>query len=404
MSNSERHPSYLSCVVKALSDSPHPMSLDTLLSSIGHQRPITKGARQAVHRAIRQLFQAVPVEPNHFGWLSRLLEQNVFRHPLTSEETRRGFIMLDELEHAVFFPEFFQTYQPEERQLQIDLFGAGTIQAEAYVERNTWSLRLGKQFVDWVNELGGQGRDDLIIMVNDATHGKYTLRVQPRESRDETTIQQRNVRLAALAEELVADTSNGVDMMPTADLAARLIGHGFFTDPVPADDLHYVLHHYSALAFHNGLGYGADQSKVKSDSLYFGAGAHMDGTPFGVGIDADDEDFALDAGEPMDDLFADDASSDFFDDSCPSYEAYLQSAEEAGQSTEPLSHSDFHLLEAELESLLSLEEEFGYLLPDQNARKEYLAEHLFIDPETLFDNDSDGSDYNDFEDPPYWQN
>jgi hypothetical protein len=61
-------------------------------------------------------------------------------------------------------------------------------------------------------------------------------------------------------------------------------------------------------------------------------------------------------------------------------------------------------LEAELESLLSLEEEFGYLLADQNARKEYLADYLFIDPETLLDNDGDGSDYNDFDDPPFWQN
>nr|HMN28596.1 hypothetical protein [Caldilineaceae bacterium] len=69
----------------------------TLISSIERQRPITKGARQAVHRAIKQLFQAVPVAPNRFGWLSRLLDRNVFRHPLTSEEARRGFIMLDEL-------------------------------------------------------------------------------------------------------------------------------------------------------------------------------------------------------------------------------------------------------------------------------------------------------------------
>jgi hypothetical protein len=404
MSNIERYPSYLACVVQVLSASPQPMSLDTLLSTIERKRPMTKGARQAVHRAIKQLYQAVPVAPNRYGWLSRLLDRNVFRHPLTSEEARRGFIMLDELEHAVFFPEFFQTYQPEERKLQVELFGGPIIEAEAYVERNTWSLRLGKEFVDWVNELGGQGRDDLLIMVHDATDGRYLLRLQPRESRDENAIQQRNVRLATLAEEIVADGRPNDEMMPTADLAARLIGRGFFRESVPADDLHYVLHHYSTLLFQNGLGYGQDVHQPEADRVFSASAPYFADPAFGDASDMLFDDFALEAGEPMDDLFADGSSADFFDDSCPSYEAYLQSFEEAELTGEPLSHSDFHLLEAELESLLSLEEEFGYLLPEQLVRKDQLAERLFIDPETLLDNDADGPDYNDFDDPPFWQN
>jgi hypothetical protein len=404
MSTAERYPSYLSCVVHTLSTSPHPISLDTLISSIGRQRPITKGARQAVHRAIKQLFQAVPVAPNRFGWLSRLLDRNIFRHPLTSEEARRGFIMLDELEHAVFFPEFFQTYQPEERKLQIELFGGPVIEAEAYVERNTWSLRLGKPFTEWVNELGGQGHDDLVIMVNDATAGHYTVRLQPRESRDENAIQQRNIRLATLAEEIIADIQNGDEMMPTADLAARLIGRGFFRDSVPADDLHYVLHHYSALLFQNGLGYGQDLQPTGVDRIFSAVAPHLAENAYGNAGDLLFGDFGLDVEEPMDDLFTDGSSAEFFDDSCPSYEAYLHSFEETEMPGEPLSHSDFHLLEAELEALLSLEEEFGYLLPEQLVRREQLAERLFIDPEMLLDNDGDGSEYNDFDDPPFWQN
>jgi hypothetical protein len=404
MSNAERYPSYLTCVAQVLSASPHPLSLDALLSTIERQRPMTKGARQAVHRAIKQLYQAVPVAPNRFGWLSRLLDRNVFRHPLTSEEARRGFIMLDELEHAVFFPEFFQTYQPEERKLQIEFFGGTTIEAEAYVERNTWSLRLGREFVEWISELGGQGRDDLLIMVQDATAGRYTLRLQPRESRDENAIQQRNMRLATLAEEIVAETHTGGEMMPTADLAAQLIGRGFFREPVPADDLHYVLHHYSTLLFQNGLGYGQDVHQPEADRVFSAGAPYLSDSSFGDAANSLFDDYALEAGEPMDDLFTDGSTPDFFEDSCPSYEAYLQSFEEAELPGEPLSHSDFHLLEAELESLLSLEEEFGYLLAEQIARKDQLAERLFIDPETLLDNDADGSDYDDFDEPPFWQN
>ncbi len=403
MSNTERYPSYLSCVVNVLSTSASPLSVDALLTTIERQRPITKGARQAVHRAIKQLFQVVPVAPNRYGWLSRLLEHNIFRHPLTSEEARRGFIMLDELEHAVFFPEFFQTYQPADRKLRIDLLGGPVIEAEAYVERNTWSLRLGKEFVEWVNDLGGQGRDDLVIIVNDATVGHYTLRLQPRESRDENAIQQRNMRLATLAEEIVADSHYEGEAMPSADLAACLIGRGFFRDPIPVDDLHYVLHHYSALLFHNGIGYGHDPQATEPDRIFSAAPFMAENSTRDMS-DLALDDFVLEAGEPMDDLFTDGASSDFFDDSCPSYEAYLQSFEEANLPSEPLSHSDFHLLEAELESLLGLEEEFGYLLQEQIVRKDQLAERLFIDPETLLDNDGDNSDYLDFDDPPFWQN
>ncbi|HMN28595.1 MAG TPA: hypothetical protein PKE45_10620 [Caldilineaceae bacterium] len=263
---------------------------------------------------------------------------------------------------------------------------------------------MGKAFSEWVNELGGQGHDDLLIIVNDATKGHYTVRLQPREGRDENAIQQRNMRLATLAEEIVLDNHSGGEMMPTADLAARLIGRGFFRDPVPADDLHYVLHHYSALLFQNGLGYGQDVHQSEADRIFSAAKPHLAEGANGDTSDLLFDDFGLEPEEPMDDLFMDGSSADFFDDSCPSYEAYLQSFEEDEGPGEPLSHSDFHLLEAELEALLSLEEEFGYLLPEQIARKDQLAERLFIDPATLLDNDSDGADYSDFDDPPFWQN
>ncbi len=51
---------------------------------------------------------------------------------------------------------------------------------------------------------------------------------------------------------------------------------------------------------------------------------------------------------------------------------------------------------------MALEQEFGYLLTDQMARKDQLIERLFIDPETLLDNDL--PDYPDFDEPPFWEN
>jgi hypothetical protein len=97
--------------------------------------------------------------------------------------------------------------------------------------------------------------------------------------------------------------------------------------------------------------------------------------------------------------------NDLMEDSCASYESYLDSFRDSGERGEPLTHSDFHLLEAELETLISLEYEFGYLLPEQQARKEQLAERLYIDPDTLFDDDDlDAPDFPDEDDSPFWEN
>ena len=112
MEQSERYPSYVVSVANALSTSVQPLTVDALVEKVRGQRPTSKGVRSAVYRALKQLYQAVPVGEGQYGWLTHLLQGNVFRHPLSAEEARRGFLMLDELEHAVFFPQFFQTHRP----------------------------------------------------------------------------------------------------------------------------------------------------------------------------------------------------------------------------------------------------------------------------------------------------
>jgi len=433
MATSERYPSYATCVAQVLSGSAQPLSVDTLLNRIEEQRPITKGARSAVYRAIGQLFQAVPVAPSRYGWLSSLLDKNTFRHVVTGEEVRRGFLMLDELEHAVFFPQFFQTYQPDDRRLQIELFGGPTLEAEAYIERKTWSLRLGSAFIEWVDQLGGQGRDDLLIHVDNALEGRYQLRLQPREMRDPNAIQGRNIQLALLAEDLVSEDRRARTTMPTAELAARIIGRGFFEDPLPPADFHFVLHQYSLLRFHNGVGYSFDlenmdfatdassrvdrsasndfgdaivRPDLDRDSLNAAEMIYSDLLPDEIvasGVD-EWEQFAEDMLFDSDgsDMPFMDSSDNLFDNSCASYEAYVEAYQEANSLDTMLSHSDFHLLEAELETLVALEQEFGYLLADQMMRKNQLIERLFIDPETLLDNDF--PDYPDLDEPTFREN
>ncbi len=409
MTNHARYPSYVNCVARVLSNSPQPLSVDTLISHIEHQRPITKGARRAVYRAIGQLFQAVPVTTSHYGWLSCLLQGNTFRHPLTNDEARKGYLLLDELEHAVFFPQFFQTSKPDERKLQIELMGGVTLEAEACIERRTWSLRLGQDFVEWIEQAGGQGRDDILIKANNAIDGHYMLRLQPREIRDNSAIQNRNIQLALMAEEIVSKDRSSRTAMPAAELAARLIGRGFFSETTPADDLHYVLHQYSLLRFRQGQGY----SFADDDTMFVPDRRNLSGVPRHVADQLTDftiagsDEFNHEWGELLAEMPEGELANEFGDlleSSCASYEAYLDSCRDGDEISEQLSHSDFHLLEAELETLISLEYEFGYLLPEQQARKEQLAEQLYIDPDTLLDDDPDLPDYPDEDESPFWEN
>jgi hypothetical protein len=411
MEQSERYPSYVASVANALSGSAQPLTIDVLVDKVRGQRPISKGVRSAVYRAIKQLYQAVPVAPGQFGWLSHLLRDSVFRHPLTNDEVRRGFLLLDELEHAVFFPQFFQNHRPDTRLLNVELFGGPTVRAEAAVERRTWSLRIGAPLVDWVEELGGQGRDDLIITARDAVAGEYLVRLQPREVRDEESIRSRNLQVAMAAEELVLESRRTEKGIPTWELAALLIGRGLFTDPLPPDDLHLVLQSHSMLALSDGQAYtvrehndGAPGTATMRPT-YFGGAQRVASSPWEPGSTDDRDRFEDD--EEMDERgFGPDLSDDGLrdDESCQDYEEYLEQYEQAGVGRSPLSHNDYHLLEAELETLIGLEQEFGYLLPDQKARVEELADRLFIDPESLRNADQGPPDDDEFDGPTYWQN
>ena len=393
--------------------STQPLSVDAIVEKVRGQRPVSSSVRTGVYRALKQLYQAVPVGNEQYGWLTHLLHNNIFRHPLSTEEVRRGYLLLDELEHAVFFPQFFQTHRPDSRHLRIELMGGAVVECEAAVEKRTWSLRLGAPFSEWIDEQGGAGGDDLIIMVVDAQTGHYLLRLQPREARDEEMIQDRNMAVVAAAEELVTERRRNLEPVPTWELAALLIGRSLFVEPAPPDDLHLILQRYSLLSLINGSGYvikdtqeaqgetpanpatGNPASSSRMSESTYSNQSRRDNPPgpsvFGMSdsseeqMDYGPEDFDGDPG------------------TCQDYEEYVAQLSESGRMVTPLSHSDYHLLEAELEMLISLEQEFGYLLPDQQSRVDELAERLFIDPDVLRNSEQDAAD-DDFDGPLFWQN
>ena len=415
MAKDREYPSYFICVAEVLSNSPTPLSIDTLVSRIAKKRPVGSGARSAVYQAIGKLYQAIPVGSGRFGWLSCLLRGQHFRHPLTRGEIRKGTLLLDELEHAVFFPQFFQAHRPDTRLISVELMGGPTVQVHAEIERGTWALRLGQAFVAWIDQAGGTSEDDLLIQVKDAVSGEYGMRLQPKESRQEDLIRKRNAVLSRAAEQIVSRDRKTRAAMPVWELAGALIGQSVYSEEIPPDDMHYVLHKYSRLRLTEDAGYttnGQDgsggeaalnghETSPKADKPPKNRNGFLIENWDGTGFDQ----FFHGSGRPelpslewgRGELWA----SESEEDSCEAYQAYLSELKEYAPDITPLNHTEFHLLEAELEMLVSLEHEFGFLMPEQERRKNELADRLFIDPDYLLGGDWDQDDHGDV---PFWNN
>lgn len=387
---------YSSYIADALKSAQAPMSVEEIVQAVKSDLPQGLDLLMTVENALSKLYQAVEVTSGYYRWLMNSLNGTIIRHPLTAEEARQGFLLLDELEHAVLFPEFFQTHRSSDRILYIDLFGGPTIPAEAYIERKTWSLRLGPQFIEWIDEQGGQGRDDIIIMVKDAAAGEYVIRLHPREARDNSTIQSRNVQLTLKAEEMVREEQRISGSMTTWDLAARLLVNEIYCDSIPPDDLHCVLHQYSLLNFDSSVGY-----TIKDDET--GPLASVDAkkryAELNESANLFDSKYDIPAaGEVLGNAPAQS------DSGMKDYDRYLDKLFQSGIMDSPITEQEYHVLKAELHSLNSLEKQFGYLLSEQRNRQHDLLCCLLIDPGSVADDDKDISNRTDFDDPSCWEN
>lgn len=103
MTSPALYPSYGSCVAKALRASRRPLSIDEIIVAVENERPIGKRVDIAIKRALDNIFQAVATGNDSYGWLTYLLDGINVCHPLTGDEITGGFLLLDELEHTVFF-------------------------------------------------------------------------------------------------------------------------------------------------------------------------------------------------------------------------------------------------------------------------------------------------------------
>ena len=191
--------------------------------------------------------------------------------------------------------------------------------------------------------------------------------------------------------------------MPTPVLAARLIALDAFRSTTPPDDLHYVLQELSDLQLVNE-GYTIGRVDHSSDGL---VGREFDRNSSAADAAATLFDWESDSptGDTLWDLIesGDEVEESYHDadEICSAYRQYLERFSGADSMTAPVSHEEYHMLEAELEYMVALEVEFGWLLPEQEIRRDSLAKRLILDPDSLIGDDLGPED---MDDPSYWEN
>ena len=398
---------YQDSIAHILQSTSEPQSVDDIQEQLIRLHAGESTSRSTIYRTLNKLYQAVPDANGRYVWLSHILDGVVVRHPLTVDEARRGYIHLDELEHAIFFPQFFQNHVPDQRVTEIELLNGPVLTVGAYIESKTWALGLGSDFSRWIRQVGGDGRDSLIITVVDARNGKYAIRLQPRESRPLLT-NQRNAELAIQTEAIISGDRSSQAAMQTWQLVARLIARNVFHSPLPPDDLHSVLLNYSTLRCIDGTSYAVgtlagDVERVTDQLPDPPADGQEGESPEVLEAAVDlfgwlrDRDF-IGSNDVTSVLGSEALSQDFLErmdqdsDSCTEYERYLHYCTDSGQQSIPLSHDDFHLLSTEFEYLLALQQEFGTLLHEQRLRKSELKARLHLREPAYLDDDPDVHD------------
>lgn len=243
----------------------------------------------------------------------------------------------------------------------------------------------------------------MLINVIDAEEGYYELRTRLREMRDDRIVEERNIRLAMIAEELVAEGSLQKTTVPVWDLAARLIGRGFFKHKNPSDDLHYVLSEYSILQFEEGEGYRLAKATRNEPSKPVYSVEEAREILSELLSEWQQRESVLNKlhADRVDDRLVDEidmlahgttCNLDGEGQECLGYQEYLRRHNYELGNEVPLNHEQYHLLEAEMNVLFSLELEFGMLLPEQENRIDQLTRRLLLNSGSHESIDWGGSD------------
>ncbi|HOG46204.1 MAG TPA: hypothetical protein PLJ35_09020 [Anaerolineae bacterium] len=236
--NGAEYPELVHHVVR---DARRPLTIAEIVAGMQRLEPIhAANPRALVQRIVEQSNLIVPLGGAHYGYLPHLLEGNRFRQPLPEETQVQGFIELSPELMTALWPGWVEAQRKQETRPATLLLPGGV---QARLQRHfrlmgRWGLTAGPDLWRWLDEVGAQPGDDLLIGVADVEARNYVGDLQCRLRRDEQAIAQRNHQVADHAEQAIR--AAGGEILVDR-LAPLLIAAGVYAEPIAPDPLLAIL-------------------------------------------------------------------------------------------------------------------------------------------------------------------
>lgn len=233
---------YTDVVHEIVRDSENSLALNEiadLLTERTAENP-PKNARSTVRSALRSSGLVQSVGGGLFGWIPRLLKGVRVRVTLHSQDFATHHLHWDTDILITLWP---AVEEPETRRSRNDakwvLETGAEISLSLSEEGGVYTSDPGKVFWAWLEEMGGQPGDDLIVTASDPLNHRYEVTFESRAQRAQKLIEERNRVIKRRTEEFLKTQRDNL-AKPREIMAALIAGHGYH-DSVPPQTLSNLL-------------------------------------------------------------------------------------------------------------------------------------------------------------------
>lgn len=227
-------------IYEILKNSNKPLTVDEIISEL--QKLITlKKPKQQVRNALtssdskRILF--IRVDSQKYDLIERVVKDNYYRYTLTNFDIKNGILPCDDELHFIF--DLY--WQEEKRCLKFYNLNGNVIAESKVTYTGTMPPRRRiYNFKDWFAEEKVGAGDDILIKIIDLIDGKYGLKSEKKNCRNENLIQKKNMEVA----EIMVGVLDKIDAKGTwpSELLLRVSGLYSYKDSCPPDQLIKIAH------------------------------------------------------------------------------------------------------------------------------------------------------------------
>ncbi|HET7037927.1 MAG TPA: hypothetical protein VFI42_19795 [Thermomicrobiaceae bacterium] len=237
-----RGQNYTQLVYDLLQDAGTPLTFQEIFDEASRRQPITsknpKGTIRSVLNANRQL---VNTGDRRYGYLPYLVNGSLLRLPLAGEHpATEPLDFSDELRDALW-PSFFESAtRKKTRPFQATLpHGEWVSLPLTSGHRGHWGTEMPAPLQHFLTEQHATAGDSLLIRVLDAEEGRGEIRFEPRATRDDKAIAERNGALADTVYEFMRKKRDR--NVPTWELSLHALARGLYQSDIAPDALAFVL-------------------------------------------------------------------------------------------------------------------------------------------------------------------